>query len=330
MRKALYLLNDQAYADIYGPEQRRTVAELVDIYAPQQTSRSVAENPAVLEQAEIIMSGWGMATMDEAFLAAAPNLKAVFYGAGSLKKIVTAPFWARDIIITSSYAANAVPVTEIALAHILFSLKRGWHFVFTAKKEQCWPERVPVPGNYGSTVGLISLGMVGRGMAKRLQTYEHHVIAYDPFVSQAEADQFGVELCSLAEVFRRADAVSVHTPWLPETEGLITGDHLASMKPNATFINTSRGAIIRQAEMIAVLQQRPDLYAILDVTHPEPPEPGSPLFTLPNVILTPHIAGSRNDECQRQGALAVDQLRKYLNGQPLEWAITQEQAKIMA
>jgi phosphoglycerate dehydrogenase-like enzyme len=82
--------------------------------------------------------------------------------------------------------------------------------------------------------------------------------------------------------------------------------------------------------MIEVLKQRPDLYAILDVTYPEPPEPGSPLFTLPNVILTPHIAGSRNAECQRQGELVVDQLRKYLNGQPLEWAISKEKARIMA
>ena len=330
MPKALYLLNNQAYNDIYGPKQRDAIANLVDIYASQQTKESVEKNRSILNQAEIILSGWGMVTMDEKFLAAAPNLKAVFYGAGSIKNIVTDAFWERNIIITSAYAANAVPVTEIALAHILFSLKRGWHFVFTAKKEKRWPQRDPVPGNYGSTVGLVSLGMVGRGLARRLQTYDHHVIAYDPFVSQTDADELDVEMCSLEAVFRRADVVSLHTPWLPETVGLVTGQHLASMKPNATFINTSRGAIVREQEMIEVLKQRPDLYAILDVTYPEPPEPGSPLFTLSNVILTPHIAGSRNAECQRQGELVVDQLRKYLNGQPLEWAISKEKARIMA
>jgi phosphoglycerate dehydrogenase-like enzyme len=115
-----------------------------------------------------------------------------------------------------------------------------------------------------------------------------------------------------------------------ETEGMITGEHLAMMKPNATFINTARGAVVREDEMIEVLQQRPDLFAILDVTYPEPPEPGSPLYTLPNVVLTPHIAGSLDNECRRMGKYAVTELRRYLNGEPPLWGITREQAAKLA
>jgi D-isomer specific 2-hydroxyacid dehydrogenase, NAD binding domain len=127
-----------------------------------------------------------------------------------------------------------------------------------------------------------------------------------------------------------SEVVSLHTPWLPETEGMIRGSHLASMKRNATLINTSRGAVVWEAEMIEVLEQRPDLWAVLDVTHPEPPEPGSRLYDLPNLVLTPHIAGSLGSECRRMGCLVVDELRRYVAGVPLEHEITRERAALMA
>jgi len=97
----------------------------------------------------------------------------------------------------------------------------------------------------------------------------------------------------LDELFALSEVVSLHAPGLPETEGMIQGSHLASMKRNATLMNTSRGAVVREAEMVEILEARPDLWAVLDVTHPEPREPGSRLYDLPNVLLTPHIAGTR-------------------------------------
>jgi phosphoglycerate dehydrogenase-like enzyme len=328
--KALYLLNEGAFDQIYGPDERRDIAELVDLVAPPQTARTVAENPAVLADVEVILSGWGMIPMDEAFLAAAPNLKAVFYGAGSIKRIVTDAFWARGIPITSAYAANAVPVIEYTLGQILLSLKRAWYYMFAIREQKQYVPRTPVPGAYGSTVGLISLGMIGSGVARKLQHFDLHVIAYDPFVTPDRAADLGVELCSLDELFRRADVVSLHAPWLDETVGMLHGAHFAFMKPDATFINTARGAIVREDEMIRVLQDRPDLWAILDVTYPEPPAPGSPLYTLPNVVLTPHIAGSLDNECRRMGRLTVEELRKFIHGEPLQWAIGREQAAVMA
>ena len=111
---------------------------------------------------------------------------------------------------------------------------------------------------------------------------------------------------------------------------MLRGSHLASMKRNATLINTSRGAVVREAEMVEVLGERPDLWAVLDVTHPEPPEPGSSLFELPNVVLTPHIAGSLGSECRRMGRLVVDELRRYVAGEPQEHEITRERAALLA
>jgi phosphoglycerate dehydrogenase-like enzyme len=96
------------------------------------------------------------------------------------------------------------------------------------------------------------------------------------------------------------------------------------MKRGATFINTARGGIVREEEMLEVLRKRPDLTAVLDVTEPEPAAADSPVFALPNVVLTPHIAGSLGLECRRMGRYMVDELRRYLNGEPLRWQVTRE------
>jgi phosphoglycerate dehydrogenase-like enzyme len=328
--KALYLLDSGAFEKIYGEEERAAVAGLADLYAPLQTGNSVAKNPGVLAEAEVVLSGWGAPAMDGGFLAAAPNLRVVFYGAGSIRRVATPAFWERGLRITSAYAANAVPVSEYALAAILFSLKRGWHFAFSAQREKALPRQGQVPGAYGSTVGLVSLGMVGRLVRERLRPFDLRVVAYDPFVTPEEAHVLRVDLMSLEDLFASSDVVSLHVPLLPETEGMILGSHLASMKRNATLINTSRGAVVREAEMVEVLGERPDLWAVLDVTPPEPPEPDSRLYDLSNVVLTPHIAGSLGNECRRMGRLVVDELRRYVAGEPLKHEITRERAALMA
>jgi phosphoglycerate dehydrogenase-like enzyme len=268
--------------------------------------------------------------LDEAFLASVPNLQAVFYGAGSIKKIVTDAFWNKDIPITSSYAANAVPVAEYTLSQVLFCLKRGWQHALAVKREGRYTGRLAVPGAYGSTVGIISLGMIGRMVCRQLRNFDLHLLAHDPYVRAEESVDMGVEFTSLEEIFQRSDVVSLHTPWLSETEGMITGEHFSMMKEGATFINTARGVIVREQEMIEVLQRRPDLFVLLDVTWPEPPVAGSPLYTLENVVITPHIAGSLDDECRRMGRIVVDELRRFVNGEPLLWSITRKQAAVMA
>ncbi len=330
MLKGIFVLDSAAYDLIYGPAEREQIAALVDIYAPPQTSVSVADDPAVLVQAEVLFSGWGAPRMDAAFLAAAPNLRAVFYGAGSIKYFVTPEFWERGILVTSAYAANAIPVAEYTLSQIFLCLKHGWQAALAIKRDGAYPPRMSGPGAYGSTVGIISLGMVGRLVCERLRPIDLRVIAYDPFVDAGDAAALGVELCSLHDVFRRADVVSLHTPWLPETEGMIAGHHFAAMRPGASFINTARGAVVREQEMIDVLRARPDLLAVLDVTYPEPPVQGSPLYSLPNVILTPHIAGAMGLECRRMGEAMVEELRRLLAGQPLRWGISRERAALLA
>ena len=140
-------------------------------------------------------------------------------------------------------------MAEYTLSQILFCLKRGWQHAAAVRRDKGY-SRLDVPGGYGSVVGIVSLGMIGRMVCRHLQRFDLKVIAYDPFAAEADASELGVELCSLEEIFRRSDVVSLHTPWLPETVGLITGEHFAMMKPGATVINTSR-TVVREPEMIS-------------------------------------------------------------------------------
>ncbi|MBV9613945.1 MAG: hydroxyacid dehydrogenase [Ktedonobacteraceae bacterium] len=328
--KGLFVLRPDAYDAIYGPAQRAAIAEQVDMVAPPQTKESVSRHPEMLRDVEVLFSGWGAPLVDAALLAHAPRLRAIFYGSGSIKGFVTDAVWERGILVTSAQAINAIPVAEYTLAAILFSLKHVWPLVEQTRREQRFPTRDHVPGVYGATVGIIGLGLTGRLLRERLYPFGVRVIAYDPYVSSAEAAELDVAMCPLETLFCDAQVVSLHAPLLPETVGMVNGTHLASMPSGATFINTARGGLVRQEEMIAVLTQRRDLYAVLDVTEPEPPPPGSALYSLPNVTLTPHIAGSLGSERRRMGQTMVEELQRFVAGQPLLYAITREQVQNMA
>ncbi|MDD9955207.1 MAG: hydroxyacid dehydrogenase [Anaerolineaceae bacterium] len=321
--RALYILGEGGYGRIYGPRERADIAGLVDVYAELQTPESIAAAPEVLAPAEVMLSGWGAPRLDSAFLEAAPNLKLVLYGAGSLRRVVTEAFWASGIPISSAAAANADFTGDFACAQILMGLKGAWRYALRLREQGVWSREPVAAGLYGSVVGLVSLGLVAQRVARLLQRHDLKVIAWDPWVDRAVAERMGVTLMeSLDEVFREADVVSLHTPLLDETRGLIGGAQLRAMKPAAVFINTARGALVREAELVQVLRERPDLYALLDVTSPEPPPPESPLRALPNVVLTPHIAGAQGRECRRLGRSMVDELRRFLRGEPLQHVLT--------
>ena len=318
--------------DVFGPESVQRINRLIDLHPAPYGMEKFPEDAGILADAEVLFTVWGTPSLSEAFLDACGKLKLVIHVGGSPKGVGTQEFFAKGLKLSSTYAANAVPVAEYTLSQILFCLKRGWDFALYIKREGHYPPRGKerIIGAYGGIVGLISLGMIGTHVCQLLKHHDVKVIAYDPFLPQEKAGELNVELCSLDEVFAAADVVSLHTPLLAATTGMITGDHFRRMKPNASFINTSRGAVIREDEMVEVLKQREDIQAVLDVTSPEPPVKGSPLYSLPNVIVTPHIAGAFGNEPLRMGSYAADELERYVTGAPLKWEITEKMIPYMA
>jgi phosphoglycerate dehydrogenase-like enzyme len=298
---------------------------------PETVSGSEWKNhTAALAEADVLFATWGMPKLDDEFLAAAPRLKAVFYAAGSVKGFATPESYKRGIVISSAWQANAIPVAEYSHATILLGLTGFWSSQRLARTGKFSHQHFPIAGGFHSNVGLVSLGAIGRLVAGHLAKHEINILAYDPYATPAAAASLGVTLVSLEELFAKSHVVSIHTPWLPETEKMINAPLLRSMPEAATLINTSRGAVIDEADLCEVLAERQDITAILDVTHPEPPLPDSPLRTLENVILTPHIAGSIGGEVARMGYWMNDELDLYLAGKPFQHGVSEDMLARMA
>jgi len=328
--KALLLGNPANIPLAYPDDLLAGIGKLVHLLPEPVEGANWKNHAAALAEAELIFATWGMPKLDESFLAAAPLLRAVFYAAGSPKGFATPEAYKRGILISSAWQANAVPVAEYALSTILLGLKGFWLSQRLAREGQLRHDRFPMPGAFRSTVGLVSLGAIGKLVAGHLAKHEVKVLAYDPFVSASAAASFGVTLTSLEELFAKSHVVSLHAPWLPETEKLINAPLLRSMPGCAALINTSRGALIDERDLCNVLAERSDLTAVLDVTYPEPPPLDSPLRVLPNIVLTPHIAGSIGGEIARMGYWMKDELELYLAGQPLRHAVSEEMLPRMA
>jgi phosphoglycerate dehydrogenase-like enzyme len=172
--------------------------------------------------------------------------------------------------------------------------------------------------------------MAGRALIKLLEPFELDVIVHDPFLPDEDAGALGVEKVSLEDAFRRGLVVTNHIANLPATVGMLKREHFEVMREFAVFINTGRGATVDEEQMIGVLQEREDLTALLDVTEAEPPQRDSPLYTMPNVSLTGHIAGSLGNEVVRMADFMIEEFLAWGEGRPLRYEVTSEMLKTLA
>lgn len=310
---AIFLCESTHNVDyVYSPEQRRLIAERVNL-------RSGIFNRASLEtedfsDIELIFSTWGMPALTDAELDRLPNLKALFYGAGATDAFVR-PFLARGVAVSSAWQANAIPVAEYCVAQIILGLKGFLHNTRLVTGPEEWKKKPGVgPGCYGETVALIGAGAIATRVRDMLEKQYNVNVLVVP--SRPERRTVSIE-----EAFRRAFVVSNHLPNRDDNRGAITGEMIRSMRPNALFLNTGRGAQVDEAGLIAAMKERPDLTAVLDVTDPEPPAAGSELYTLPNVLLSTHIAGSMNDEVHRMADYMIEELDRCLAGEKLRYRV---------
>jgi phosphoglycerate dehydrogenase-like enzyme len=283
----------------------------------------------LLAQTEVLFGVWGMPHLRSDQLDRLPRLRAVFYAAGSCQSFGR-PLLERGILLTSAWCDNAVPVAEFTLAQILLSCKGYWRNVREYQERSDYSSVFRGRGNYGETVALLGMGAIGRALVDLMRPFHLHLVVYDPFLDPAEARQMGIEKVTLAEAFARGYVVSNHLADNARTVGLINGSLLSQMRPGATFINTGRGSTVNEIEMVAVLQQRPDVTALLDVTNPEPMRLESLLRTLPNVRVSGHIAGSVGGEVRRMADSAIAEFELYARGEPPRHQVTLEMLSTMA
>ncbi len=319
---------------VYAEETVRVLRETAGLETERVFDRAtLLADPELGRDVTFAFSTWGMpALTEEEIRTALPALRAVFYAAGSVQTFAV-PFLALGIRIFSAREANAVPVAEFTVSEIVLAGK-GFYRASAMMKKEGRPAAKEISsryrGNYGATVGILGAGAVGRRVIEMLTAYNLRVIVFDPFLTDDEARRLNVCKSDLATVFSGSDVVSNHLADNPETRGILNGDLFRTMRPNATFINTGRGAQVVEEDLIGTLKDRPDLTALLDVTFPEPPEAGSELYTLENCILTPHIAGSCGDEVHRMADQMLQAFNCFRAGRSSSCEVTADMLKTMA
>ncbi|GAA1601311.1 hydroxyacid dehydrogenase [Kribbella hippodromi] len=316
-------MNDTSRERVLVPRVRARL-EAVATVLPVGPGTSFLADPAVraaLPEVDVLLTGWGCPRIGPEVLDAAPKLKAILHAAGSVKGIVDPAAFDRGIQVSSAATANAQPVAEFTVAAIVLAGKRAFRLAAQYRLERRKTDPHSMPGSYGSTVGLLGASRIAKMVAERLRTLDLNVLISDPYLTTDEAAALGAELVDNDTLFRRSDILSVHAPLLPETTGLVDARLLGLLKDGAVLINTARGKIIDPEALLSECSSG-RIDAVLDVTEPEPLPPDSPLLDLPNVFITPHVAGAVGNEIARLGELAVTELEHFAAGRPLDHAIS--------
>jgi len=321
--KAAFVMGRSNLPTLFSPEDLARLRGIVTLLDPEPVSDfTVPGTLGRLGDVELLITGWGAPLIDAFVLDHLPRLRCIVHAAGTVKTFLSPEVYARGIQVSSSAAANAVPVAEFTFAAIVMGLKRARRFSEQLRMTGASRNAAGFPtiGTNGVTIGLVGASRVGRQVIGLLKNLDARVLVYDPYLTAVEAAELGVETVGLDQLCALSDVVSIHAPDIAETRGIIGAQQLALMKDGTLVINTARGALIDAAALTAELVSgRLDAY--LDVTDPEPLPADSVLHTLPNVVLTPHIAGAMGNEIHRLGSHAVTEVRRLSEGLPLAYPV---------
>lgn len=260
--------------------------------------------------------------VNAALLAAAKNLVVVGRAGAGLDNVDIAAATRSGILIASTPDQNAISVAELAIG-LMISLARMIPAANQDTKSGNWSRQQFLGSElYGKTLGIVGAGKIGYLTARRAQAFGMKILAHDPFISRDNIllSELNAELVSLDELLARADVVSCHLPATPETAGLLNAARFGRMKPSATFINTSRGEVVVEEDLVSALKSRTIAGAALDVRAVEPPPRGE-LEQLPNLILTPHVAAFTHEAQDRVTKAICEDVARVLDGKPAQNAV---------
>lgn len=281
------------------------------------TLEALAADPRAAD-VEVLLTGWGSPLLTTDVMESCPSLGLIAHCMGSVRSIVDPALFGRGVRCTSCAAQNAIPVAEFLISWVLRWNKQLPHwenaygrrpgsFAFVER----FADAYATIGNRDKTVGVIGASRVGRRFMTLLGNFDLSVLLFDPYVSEAAAAACGATKVSLQALMAASDIISINAPLLPETRHMVGARELAAMRDGALLINTARGGLVDHDALLAELSTG-RLNAVLDVTEPEPLPADSPFFTLPNVVLTPHVAGSMGTELHRMTDNALAEVELFL------------------
>ena len=272
-----------------------------------------------LRGVDICISGWGNTPFYEKTLKYADKLKLIAHIGGSVRPMVGDAAFERGIRVCSGNRVFAESVAEGVLTYMLCSLRKiGEYEARMAVGE--WPSLIGTRGLLGRSVGLVGYGMIAEYLVKFLKPFGCRIMVSSRHISAEELAEAGIEAAAAEEIFRTCDIVSLHSSLTARTKHSIGADLLNSMKDGALLVNTARGALIDEEALVSVLQERP-VWAALDVFETEPLPMDSPLRECERVLLMPHAAGPTADRRYVVTSHVLDDIGRFLNGEPLDCEI---------
>lgn len=320
----LMLMPDAHREAVFSPASLERIRRCGTVVIAPSTDYDDPLVRGLIADAEVLVTGTGTPKLDGELLRSAPSLRAIIHTAGTLRPVVDIDAYDLGLTLSSQAPTNAIPVAEYTLAMILLELKgvNGIERVYRSSRREVDVDAIlSRSGNFGRRVGIVSASSIGRRVIELLRPFDLEVSVYDPFITGEAAQQLGVEAVGLDHLLESSDLVSLHAPLLPETVGMIGANELARLRDGAVLVNTARGALIDQGALERELATG-RIRAVIDVTEPEVPAPDSPLWDLPNIVLTPHVAGSRGLELARIGEQAAGEIERLKRGEELRFAVS--------
>lgn len=317
---------------ILPAEAERSLADVAEVRSaagPVVTSEDV---PELLDGAIACVTGWGTPSLGEDLLAKHLTLRLVAHTAGSIRSLVPATAIERGLRVSHAAAIIADAVAELVISQALLGLRRLHEIDRAMKAGGDWGElREGYIGRLlgGQTVGVIGAGYVGRIVVRLFKAFGCKILVYDPLLTESEADALGINARPLDDLLATSDVVTVHAPVLPETRKMIGAAQLARLRDGAVFINTARAVLVDNEALLHEVRSG-RIFVALDVFEQEPLPVDAPIRTVPNVVLSPHLAGHTDETYFRQGQAMVDEVQRFLRGEPLRYEITAAMLPVMA
>lgn len=333
--KVALLINRNIADKIFAEPARKMLSTLAqvddwDALPDQVTPQWMAQQ---LQGAQIAITCWGTPSIEEEILTNAQDLRFIAHAAGSPKGMCSVGVVQRGIRVTSAAPILGTDVAETTIGLMIYGCKRMSIFQDHVRQGGWWdyePIRHTMYRLGGQKVGIIGASMIGKQVMEMLKPFGCEIYLYDPYFSDQAAAAYGATKTSLEDMFKTCRVISVHAPNIPETVGMVSRSLLQSMMDWSVIINTARGPLIDHAALLDELQTG-RIFACLDVTAPEPLPKDSPLRTLPNVLLTPHIAGGQSVNGRLQhGDYIVEQIRRFISGEALDFEVDPAKLSIMA
>jgi len=308
----------QITTGVWGAEVREELSR-INLAIERNGPGVVPVPPDLLQhpEAEVLLVSFCPVSSDA--LDALPNLRIIGVARGGVENVDVAKATERGIVVVNAPGRNAEAVSDFAIGLLLAetrNIARGHHGIKSGKWILRYPNFRKVPQLRGKTMGLVGFGSIGRLVARKLRGFNMKVLVYDPFVTKEEVEGEGAKLVDKETLFKESDFVSIHARLTESSWHVVGKKELSLMKPTAYIINTARSGLVDTEALIEALSERRIMGAALDVFDIEPLPETSPLLTLDNVTLTPHLAGGTVEASTDSPRILVEGLQQVLEGRP--------------